>query len=86
VGVALLGSGNGTVRTAIRLCLGWRLLRKLRPLLCATIIITAVFASSINNTTPDRSAAAVITDGAAAARLDLPRALERAFQPAPHRP
>jgi hypothetical protein len=74
------------VSTAIRLYLGWRLLRVLRPLLCATIIIAAVFASHLNNATPNRSAAAALKGGAVAARLDLPRALQRAFQPAHHRP
>ena len=58
----------------------------LRPLLCATMIIAAVFASHLNNATPNRSAAAALKGGAAAARLDLPRALQRAFQPAHHRP
>ncbi|MGZ6563245.1 MAG: hypothetical protein ACXVH3_32035 [Solirubrobacteraceae bacterium] len=72
--------------TAIRVYLGWRLLRMLRPLLCATMIIAAVFALNINHATPNRSAAAAIKGGAAAARLDLPRALQRAFQPAHHRP
>jgi hypothetical protein len=70
------------VSTAIRLYLGWRLLRMLRPLLCATMIIAVVFASHLNNETPNRSAAAALKGGAAAARLDLPRALQRA----PHRP
>ena len=68
--------------TAIRLYLGWRLLRVLRPLLCATIIIATVFASHLNNATPNPSAAAALKGGAVAARLDLPRAL----QPAHHRP
>ena len=72
--------------TAIRLYLGWRLLRVLRPLLCATIIVATVFASHLNNATPNRSAPAALKGGAVAARLDLPRALQRAFQPAHHRP
>jgi len=67
------------VSTAIRLYLGWRLLRMLRPLLCATIIIATVFASHLNNARPNRSAAAALKGGAVAARLDLPRALRRAF-------
>jgi hypothetical protein len=74
------------VSTVIRLYLGWRLLRMLRPLLCATIIIATVFASHLNNVRPNHSAAAALKGGAAAARLDLPRALQRAFQPAHHRP
>jgi len=74
------------VSTAIRLYLGWRLLRMLRPLLCATMIIAAVFASHLNNATPNHSAAAALEGGAAAAGLDLPGALRRAFQPAHHRP
>lgn len=65
--------------TAIRLYLGWRLLRVLRPLLCATIIIATVFASHLNNARPNRSAAAALKGGAVAARLDLPHALRRAF-------
>jgi len=48
------------VTTAIRLYLGWRLLRMLRPLLCATMIIAVVFASHLNNATPNRSAACPI--------------------------
>jgi hypothetical protein len=74
------------VSTAIRLYLGWRLLRTLRALLCATTIIAVAFASHLNNATPDRSAAAALKGGAAAARLDLPRALQRAFEPAHQRP
>jgi hypothetical protein len=74
------------VNTGIRLYLGWRLLRVLRPLLCATIIVATVFASHLNNATPNRSAAAALKGGAVAARLELPRALQRAFQPAHHRP
>jgi hypothetical protein len=45
-----------------------------------------VFGSHLNNATPNRSAAAALKGGAAAARLELPRALQRAFQPAYHRP
>jgi len=67
------------VSTAIRLYLGWRLLRVLRPLLCATIIIAVVFASHLDIARPNRSAAAALKGGAVAARLDLPRALRRAF-------
>jgi len=52
----------------------------------ALMFIAVVFASHLNNATPNRSAAAALKGGAAAARLDLPRALRRAFQPAHHRP
>jgi hypothetical protein len=74
------------MRTAIRFYVGWRLLRGLRSPLCATMIIAAVLASNANHATPNRSAAAAIKGGAAAIRLDLSRGLERALQPAPHRP
>jgi hypothetical protein len=70
------------VSTAIRLYIGWRLLRMLRPLLCATIIIVIVFASHLNHATPHHSAAAALKGGATTARLDLSRALQRAFRPA----
>ena len=71
---------------AIRLYLGWRLVRVLRPLLCATIIIATVFASHLNDARPNPSPAAALKGAAVAARLDLPRALQQAFQPAHHRP
>jgi hypothetical protein len=63
------------------LYLGWRLLRRLRPLLCATTITAVVFVSHVHNATPNRSAAAAIYGGAAAVRLDLPRPLQPAFHP-----
>jgi hypothetical protein len=65
----------------LRLYLGWRLFRMLRPLLGAGLIVAAVLAIHIGHAPVNRSAASAFKSGAAAATRDLPRALERAFRP-----
>lgn len=70
--------------TVVRLYLGWRLVRLLRPLLGGAVIVGAVLALHVAHAPVNGSAASVIKH--AAARRDLPRALERAFEPGPARP
>ena len=68
------------MRTVVRLYLGWRLFRLLRPLLGAALIVAAAVALHVGDSPVNRSGAAAVRGGAAGATRDLPRALERAFQ------
>lgn len=70
----------------LRLYLGWRLFRFLRPLLSAGLIVAAALLLHVGHAPGNRSAAAAMKGGAAAAQRDLPRALERGFEPGPARP
>ena len=69
--------------TVLRLYLGWRLFRLIRPLVGAGVIVAAALAFHVGHAPVNRSAAAAVKGGATAARRDLPQALERAFQPRP---
>jgi hypothetical protein len=68
------------VASVLRLYLGWRLFRLLRPLLGAGVIVAAALALHVGHAPVNRSAAAEIKGGAAGATRNLPRALERAFR------
>jgi Na+/H+-translocating membrane pyrophosphatase len=72
--------------TLLRLYLGWRLLRLLRPVLATAVILGAVLALHAGQAPVNGSAASAIRHGTVAARRDLLWALERAFQPGPGRP
>lgn len=72
--------------TVVRLYLGWRLFRLLRPLLAAALIAGVVLTLRAGtHAHVNRSAASAIERGAAAAGRDLSRALQHAFQPGPSR-
>ena len=66
--------------------LGLRLLRLVRPLFGAAVIVGCVLALHVGHASVSGSAASAIRHGAAAARRDLPRAFERAFEPGPAQP
>jgi len=68
------------VASVLRLYLGWRLFRLLRPVLGAGVIVAAALALHVGHASVSRSAAAEIRGGAAGATRSLPRALERAFR------
>jgi hypothetical protein len=74
------------VGTVVRLYLGWRLFRLLRPLLGMAVITAAMLALHIGHAPETGSAASLIKHGAVAARRDLRRAPERALRPGPARP
>jgi len=66
--------------TVVRLYLGWRLFRLLRPLLGAALVAGAVFALHNGHVPLKGSGARALQGGVAAAGRNLPRALERTFQ------
>ena len=76
------------MRTLIRLYIGWRLLRLLRPVLAIAALATVLLALHIGHvrgTPATQSAASTLKGGATAAQRDLTGALERAFEPRPAR-
>ena len=73
------------MRTVVRLYLGWRLIRLLRPLLGAALFWQeSLLAFHGQRVQLNRPAARALQGGAAAASRDLARAFERGFA-APHR-
>ena len=66
--------------TVVRLYLGWRLFRLLRPVLAAALVAGALVAFHSGHVPLKGSAAKALQGGAAAAGRNLPRALERTFQ------
>jgi hypothetical protein len=69
------------VGTLVRLYIGWRLLRLLRPLLVVAMIGAAMLALHGSHLAVKSRASSPLVRGAAAAQRDLSRALERAFVP-----
>ena len=67
--------------TLVRLYVGWRLLRLLRPLLIVAVIGAATLALHSGHVAVKGSASSPLIRGAAAAHHDLSRAFERAFVP-----
>jgi hypothetical protein len=65
--------------TVVRLYLGWRLLRFLRPLLGAAALAGVLLALHGRHLHVNGSAARALRGDAAASSRDLPRALERGF-------
>jgi hypothetical protein len=69
------------VGTLVRLYIGWRLLRLLRPLLVVAVIGAGVLALHSGRVAAKGSASSPLVRGAVAAQLGLSRAFERAFVP-----
>jgi len=69
------------VGTLVRLYVGWRLLRLLRPLLVAAVIGAAVLALHGGHVAAQGAAPSPLVRGAGVAQRNLQRALERAFMP-----
>jgi hypothetical protein len=69
------------VGTLVRLYIGWRLLRLLRPFLVVAVIGAAVLALHGGHVAAKSRASSPLVRGAAAAQHDLRRELERAFLP-----
>jgi hypothetical protein len=67
------------VGTLVRLYVGWRLLRLLRPFLVVAVIGAAVLALHGGHVAAKSRASSPLVRGAAAAQRDLSRALKRAF-------
>jgi hypothetical protein len=65
--------------TAVRLYLGWKLLRLMRPVLAAALV-AALLAVRAGHVPARHSAAGTLEGGVAAVGHDLPRAFERAFE------
>lgn len=72
--------------TIVRLYLGWRLLRLIRPLLAAGILVGMVLALHVGHAHVNSSAARTLQQGATAASHNLSEALPRAFEPGPAQP
>lgn len=68
------------VGTIMRVYLGWRLLRLLRPLLAAGLIAGALLALQAGHAHVNRSGAGMLQRGAVAATQNLSRALQRGFE------
>jgi hypothetical protein len=66
--------------TVVRLYLGWRLIRLIRPLLAAALVATALLAVRAGHVPARHSAGGALQGGAAAIGHGLPRAFEHAFQ------
>jgi len=67
------------VGTLVRLYVGWRLLRLLRPILGAAAIAAAVLVLYSGHVAVKTPASRPLLRGAATAQRDLSRALKRAF-------
>ena len=65
--------------TLVRLYLGWRLLRLLRPLLGVAVLAGVLLALHGHHLQVNGSAARMLRGGASAGLRDLPRALQRGF-------
>jgi hypothetical protein len=71
------------MRTLIRLYIGWRLLRLVRPVLTLAAIASVLLVLHVGHVTgtpATRSPASTLEDGAGAGQRDLTSALERAFE------
>ena len=74
------------MRMLIRLYIGWRLLRLVRPVLTLAAIASVLLVLHVGHVAgapSTRSAASTLEDGAGAGQRDLTSALERAFEPDP---
>jgi hypothetical protein len=67
------------VGTLVRLYVGWRLLRLLRPIIAAAVIAAAVLALHTGHLPVKGAGSSSLVRGAVAAQRDLSRALESAF-------
>lgn len=67
--------------TLVRLYVGWRVLRLVRPLLAAAVIGAAVLALHSGHIAASGAGSTPLVRGAAAAQRNLQRALEHAFVP-----
>lgn len=67
--------------TLVRMYVGWRLLRLLRPLLGAAVIGAAVLALHGGHVAAKGAASSPLVRGAGAAQRNRQRALERVFWP-----
>lgn len=70
--------------TLVRLYLGWRLLRLLRPLIGLAAIGAVILALHSGHVVAKGATASPLIRGAATAQRDLSRALAHAFRPARH--
>jgi hypothetical protein len=66
--------------TVVRLYLGWRLLRVIRPLVVVALVAAALLVVRAGHVGPTHSAAGALRGGAAAIGHGLPRAFEHAFE------
>jgi hypothetical protein len=66
--------------TVVRLYLGRRLLRLIRPLLVAALVAAALLAVRAGHVAARHSAAGALQGGASAIGHGLPRAFEHAFE------
>jgi len=66
--------------TVVRLYLGWRLLRVIRPLLVVALVAAALLVVRAGHVGARHSAAGALQGGAAAIGHGLPRAFEHAFE------
>ena len=72
--------------TIVRLYLGWRLLRLIRPLLAAGMIAGVVIALHVGHVRVNSPPARTLVHSATAANQNLSEALRRAFEPQPAQP
>jgi hypothetical protein len=66
--------------TVVRLYVGWRFLRLMRPLLGVALVAAALLAVRAGHVAARHSAGGALQGGAAAIGHGLPRAFEHAFQ------
>jgi len=66
--------------TVVRLYLGWRFVRLMRPLSAAALVAAALLAVRAGHVAARHSAAGALQGGAAAIGHGLPRAFEHAFK------
>ena len=66
--------------TVVRLYLGWRILRLIRPLLVMALVAAALLVVRAGHMADKHSAASAVQGGAAAIGHGLPRAFEHAFE------
>ena len=74
------------MRTLVRVYIGWRLLRLVRPVLTLAAIASVLLILHVGHvagTPATRSATSTLEDGAGAGQRDLASALERPFEPDP---
>jgi hypothetical protein len=67
------------MRTVVRLYLGWRLFRMLRPILVMALLVGVLLSLHAGHVATSHSAASTLKGGAVTAGHGLARALERAF-------
>ncbi len=66
--------------TVVRLYLGWRVFRLVRPFVVAAFIASALIAVRAGHVAARHSPASALQGGVAAVEHGLPRAFERAFK------